>query len=292
MKDPETVETSTHLLPQGISATLRAPADAAARPAVILCHGFCGIKDLLLPDFAEAFARAGFVAITFDYRGFGDSEGERGRLVPALQIEDILSVIAWARTLPQVDGERIGLWGTSLGAGHVFGAAARDNSIRCIVSQLGFADGEAVVTGQMDTAEKAAFIATLDKMAEKQKTTGKEMFVGVTRVLSDAESKAFFEENRVKYPAMDIKIPFLTVRETLNYAPAVAAAQVSCPTLVVLAGQDTVNPPAQGRALFEAVAATEKTLHEVPSARHYDIYAGEHFAAVSALQTAWFQEHL
>ena len=58
----------------------------------------------------------------------------------------------------------------------------------------------------MAADEKQTFIATLDKMAEKQQATGKEMFVAVTRVLSDDESKAFFEENKVRYPAMDIKI--------------------------------------------------------------------------------------
>ncbi len=110
----------------------------------------------------------------------------------------------------------------------------------------------------MNNEEKEAFLSTLDKMAEKQKNTGKEMFVGVNRVLSDAESKSFFEENRTQYPKMDIKIPFLTVRETLLYKPALNASQVMCPTLIVIAGQDTVNPPEQGRALFDAVGAKEK----------------------------------
>ena len=69
-------------------------------------------------------------------------------------------------------------------------------------------------------AEKEAFQATLDKMADKQKNIGKEMFVNITRVLSDEESKAFFEENKARHPKMGIKIPFLTVRETLQYKPA------------------------------------------------------------------------
>ncbi|TNO07351.1 alpha/beta hydrolase [Klebsiella pneumoniae] len=129
-------------------------------------------------------------------------------------------------------------------------------------------------------------------MAEKQKNTGKEMFVGVNRVLSDAESKSFFEENRTQYPKMDIKIPFLTVRETLLYKPALNASQVMCPTLIVIAGQDTVNPPEQGRALFDAVGAKEKRLYEESSARHYDIYAGEHFKQVISIQTEWFKTHL
>ncbi|AIL10485.1 alpha/beta hydrolase [Stenotrophomonas maltophilia] len=286
------MKTSTQHLPEGISLTVREPENGPSRPVIILCHGFCGIKELLLPDFADAFAKAGFVAVTFDYRGFGDSDGERGRLVPAMQIEDIRSVIKWVRARSDVDSTRIALWGTSLGAGHVFGAAAQDGGIRCVISQLGFADGEEVVTGHMSEVEKAAFVATLDKMAERQATTGKEMLVGITKVLNDAESKAFFEENREKHPKMDVKIPFLTVRETLNYKPALAAARVTCPTLVVIAGQDRVNPPAQGRALFDAVAADEKTLYQEPDARHYDVYSGEYFQRIIKIQIDWLRAQL
>lgn len=283
---------STHKLSDGIALTLYSTTQRKKNPVIILCHGFCGIREILLPDFAEAFTRAGFSTITFDYRGFGDSDGERGRLVPAMQIDDIISVVNWAREQTILDARRIGLWGTSLGGCHVFGAAARIPEIKCIVSQLAFADGEEIVTGKMNEAEKEAFLLTLNKMAEKQNSTSKEMFVGVNRVLSDAESKSFFEENRIQYPKMDIKIPFLTVRETLLYKPALNASQVTCPTLVVIAGQDTVNPPEQGHALFEAVAAKEKRLYEMSSSRHYDIYTGEHFKQVIAIQTEWFKTHL
>ncbi|WP_428945324.1 UilS family quorum-quenching N-acyl-homoserine lactonase [Pantoea sp. FN060301] len=285
-------EISTHTLSDGIALTLRRPSGATSSPVIILCHGFCGIREILLPDFADAFTRAGFATLTFDYRGFGDSEGERGRLLPAMQIDDILSVVHWARAQPGLDALRIGLWGTSFGGCHVFAAAAKDPGIKCIVSQLAFADGEAIVSGHMDKAEKAAFLSTLEKMAEKQRSTGKEMFVGITRVLSDTASKAFFEENRALFPKMDIKIPFLTVRETLHYKPAMYAAKVACPTLIVIAGEDSVNPPEQGRALFNAVAAEEKCLYEESGAQHYDIYTGEHFKRVISVQTEWFTAHL
>jgi len=80
----------------------------------------------LLPDFSETLTRAGFSAITFYYRGFGDSDGECGCLIPAMQIDDIVSVVNWARKWPTIDADRIGLWGTSFGGCHVFDAAAGD----------------------------------------------------------------------------------------------------------------------------------------------------------------------
>ncbi len=250
------------------------------------------IRNVLLPSFANAFTEAGFATITFDYRGFGESEGERGRLVPAMQTEDIISVINWAEKQVCIDNQRIGLWGTSLGGCHVFNAAAQDKRVKSIVSQLAFADGEVLVTGEMNELEKASFLSTLNKMAEKKKNTGKEMFVGVTRVLSDNESKVFFEKVKGQYPEMDIKIPFLTVMETLQYKPAESAAKVQCPVLVVIAGQDSVNPPEQGRALYDAVASGTKELYEEADACHYDIYKGAFFERVAAVQTQWFKKHL
>lgn len=281
-----------HTLPCDIVATVRSPDNALSAPTIILCHGFCGIQELLLPPFAEAFTEAGFTTITFDYRGFGGSGGERGRLVPAMQIEDILSVVHWCQSLPEVDSARIGLWGTSFGGCHVMAAAADNSEIGCVVSQLAFADGEQIVTGKMSAEEKSGFIATLNKMADKQAATGKEMFVAITRVLNDEESKTFFDSHKVDFPAMDIKIPFLTVRETLNYRPADSAQLVTCPALVVVAGSDTVNPPEQAVALFNALGSPEKKLHIEDGAKHYDIYSGPHFQRTIAQQIDWFQRWL
>lgn len=286
------MDVSTFTLPGEIAATVHAAVNISSAPTIILCHGFCGIQPILLPAFVNAFVEAGFTAITFDYRGFGASGGERGRLVPAMQIADIISVMQWCRSLPEVDSSRLGLWGTSFGGSHVMAAAADNPDVRCVVSQLPFADGESIVTGSMTAEEKKTFIATLDKMADKKASTGRETFVAITRVLNDEESKTFFESHKAAFPAMDIRIPFLTVRETLNYKPVEFASRVTCPTLIVAAGSDTVNPPEQAMALFDAVAAGTKKLHIERGARHYEIYSGPHFLSVITQQIAWFRRWL
>ncbi|WP_421327569.1 UilS family quorum-quenching N-acyl-homoserine lactonase [Aeromonas veronii] len=283
---------STAKIASGVALTTHLPLFDGPYPVIILCHGFCGIREMLLPAYAQSFVQSGFAVVSFDYRGFGDSDGERGRLVPAMQIADITSVIRWVREQPQFDPQRIALWGTSLGGGHVFGAAAKDPLIKCVVSQLAFADGDQVVTGKMDDNERTAFIHTLDAMQEKQQETGRELFVSIPKVLNDIESKAFFEEHRQRFPKLDIKIPFLTVLETLRYKPALYAAEVTCPTLVIVAGKDSVNPPEYGRALFKRVAAERKHFHEEKEARHYDVYSGDVFKRLAKLQVEWFRKYL
>lgn len=94
----------------GIVLTLRSPSDSTKSPVIILCHGFCGIREFLLPDFAETFTLAGFSSITFDYRCFGDCDGEPRRIVPAMQIDDIISVVNRAREQPSLDAQRISPW--------------------------------------------------------------------------------------------------------------------------------------------------------------------------------------
>lgn len=284
--------TNKYILTNEIDLTIRQPTHSGISPVIILCHGFCGIQEILLPKYAEAFSDAGYTTITFDYRGFGESGGERGRLRPQMQIEDICSIIDWISTKPTLDKNRIALWGTSLGACHVFGAAVARPQIKCIISQMGFADGETIVTGKMDENEKQAFVGTLEKMVEKRERLGKEMFVAITKVLGDKESKAFFDENKEKYPSMDIKIPFLTVYETLQYKPYLNAQQVTCPTLVVVAGEDTVNSPQQGIALYKSVRSEQKELFIENGAKHYDLYDGQHFDNVSLKQVDWLKKHL
>src|SRR3990167_8349182 len=127
-----------------IAATLFIPDDlneSEKRPGIVLCHGFTCIKELILPDYARRFAAAGYVALAFDYRGFGDSEGERGRLIPSAQVADIRNSITFLETLDEVDPERIGLWGTSYGAANVIQVAGIDPRPKCIVAQVGFGDG-------------------------------------------------------------------------------------------------------------------------------------------------------
>lgn len=264
---------------------------SAPHPVIILCHGFCGVKQLLLPAFAARFAEQGYAALTFDYRGFGDSEGEPGRLVPALQIEDIHAAIAWAATQSNLDSSRIGLWGTSFGGANAIIAASQSSLVQCVVAQLTFADGESVLCGDMSTAEKDKFMTTLARMHDKKAKTGKEMMVPIAKVLSDPQSVAFFHQFKADFPALNIKIPFLTVWETINHKPLKALAELQKPLLIVAAGEDGVNPVSESQRLF-AQANEPKQLHIEPGATHYQVYSGDHFESVVRQELIWFAQYL
>ena len=112
-----------------MSGILRTPDDMIARcPAIVQGPGWLGLKDakLYLP-YHEALTAAGYQVLIFDYRGFGDSEGDRGLLLPHLQLEDMINAVTYLTTRDDVDADNIGVFGSGgTGGGNAVLLAATD----------------------------------------------------------------------------------------------------------------------------------------------------------------------
>jgi pimeloyl-ACP methyl ester carboxylesterase len=137
---------TTHQLPcQSVKCTgwLYTPKAAAAGssrpPVIVMGHGLGGDKSHL-HLYAVQFVNNGFAVLSFDYRFWGDSEGEPRRwIAPPKQIEDWLAAVKFVQTdlSSSVDTSRISLWGTSFGGGHVVTIAAKlGNQVKAVVSQV------------------------------------------------------------------------------------------------------------------------------------------------------------
>ncbi len=122
------------------------PAEGAGGPgaAVVMAHGFSAVKEMYLDSFAEVFAAAGLNVLLFDNRCFGASDGEpRQEIDPWAQVRDYRHAITYLQTVPEVDPERIGIWGSSYSAGHVLVVAAIDRRVKAVVSQVPLISGHA-----------------------------------------------------------------------------------------------------------------------------------------------------
>ena len=108
------------------------------RPCIIIGSGFCGTQDTpSIIAVAESFAKAGFCAFTIDYRHLGESSGEpRQHVDIAGQQEDFIAAVKFINKNPHVNADKLGLWGTSLGGGHVVSVAAKMPEISAVVSQI------------------------------------------------------------------------------------------------------------------------------------------------------------
>jgi alpha-beta hydrolase superfamily lysophospholipase len=113
---------------------------SGTQPCVVMGTGFGGTQDTPSIIFAaQQFASSGFAALTFDYRHFGESYGEPRQIVRIQgQLADFHAAVGFARSQAGIDPDRIALWGTSLGGGHVVSVAARDPRIAAVVAQVPF----------------------------------------------------------------------------------------------------------------------------------------------------------
>jgi dienelactone hydrolase len=139
----------------------------APRPCVVLCSGFGGTQDTpsILAN-AQTFAATGYAAMTFDYANFGESSGQPRQLVDINgQLNDIHAAVECARGHSGVDADRIVLWGTSLGGGHVVTAAARDPRIAAVIAQVPFNGFPKRVEGRsVATTLRLLWAMTIDRI--------------------------------------------------------------------------------------------------------------------------------
>jgi len=260
-------------------------------PGIVLCHGFTGIKELILPDYARRFAAAGYAALAFDYRGFGESQGERGRLIPYEQVMDIRNSITFMETLDEVDPERIGLWGTSYGAANVIYTAGIDPRPRCVVAQVGFGDGGRGLSGR-PPEEVAAVMEMIRNERRQRVLTGKSTMVDPLLILSDPDSVAFFQQAMKELPQLKTQVPLETAEATLEYRPEDVVCRIAPRALLLIAAElDVPTPAGESRSLY-AKAGEPKRLVVIEGIRHYDIYQGKPFERSVQEALDWYGRHL
>lgn len=267
------------------------------RGCVVLAHGFTMVRDAGLGRYAERFAAAGMDALGFDYRCFGDSGGEpRQWLDVGRQLEDWRAAIACARTLTDVDPERIALWGTSFSGGHVAALAPEDPRLAAIVSQVPFSglggrDGDG--PRRLGHRGRLAAAALLDLASSRAGRGPRYIAVaaeppafaafnlpGATRELGLLVAGSATWENRFT-PRV--------ILQMVRYRPFARAAEVACPWLLVVCDPDTITPAAAARA--RAAAAPRLTVRRHGDA-HFAVYAGGPFERLVAEQVAFLREHL
>ena len=271
-------------LPDGMKAGER-------RPGIVLCHGFTGIRAGILPDYARAFCQAGFVALTFDYRGFGDSEGTQWRLIPLEQIDDIRNAITYLEGCPEVDAERIGLWGTSFGGGHAPYTAAIDSRVKAVVGQVGFGDGERLMLDSRGYAERERLRKALahDRARRVREGTGEAL--DAMTILNAAQTRAFLEPFLQEFPAMKSMMSLETMEKTLEYKPIDVVDRISPRPLLLIGARDDDTCPIEGFEKLYERAREPKKLVVLPIT-HYEIYAGKWLEESSRLACDWFARFL
>jgi uncharacterized protein len=268
-------------------------------PTVVIAHGFSAVKEMYLDQFAEAFAEHGLAALVYDNRNFGASDGQpRQEIDPWAQVRDYRTAITYAVTRPEVDADRIGIWGTSLSGGHVLVVAAVDRRVKCVVSQVPVVSGREIARRLVRPDFVAAFQAQFNADRDARFRGEPPAMVPVVdenplapSALPTPDSyKWFTETHKTHAPSWRNEVTLRTLEMISEYEPGTYLQCISPTPLLMCVAENDVLTPTDIAIAGYATAYEPKKLIIMPGG-HFDGYLdGFDVAATAAVQ--WFTEHL
>ena len=263
------------------------------RAAVLLCHGYTGVKDLYLPDNAKTLNDAGYVVMTFDYKGWGESEGTRSRLAPYSRVADVQAAMTYLGIQPEADADRIGLYGTSYGGATVSWTGAVDQRAKCIVSVVGIGHGARWMSRVRRVDEWFDLQERSKEDREKRASTGESEYVDRSEILlPDRQSAELAAAARRNNPAAVGTIPLEYVDDTIGFNPEWIVDKISPrPILFITSDNDRLVLPEESEQLY-AHAGEPKKLVVLKGYGHYEVYSEPAFSEVMGETLEWYGEYL
>lgn len=270
-------------------------------PCVIMSQGFGGTKDMILESYARRFLEHRMAVLTYDFRHFGESEGEPRQLFDTrAQIEDLRAAIKYARSCKGIDPDRIALWGTSASGGYGLIIAAEDKNIACVIAQCPSLDRHADMKKGL---EENGFWFYLRLFVHAQRDKGRSRLgmrphripiVGKPGTLAFHTAPGVFngyeELGGAESPTFNNETCARVMLVNDPYNPIDFVDKVHCPALLLVCEKDKLVSGIGYKAAAEKMGSLA-TVREFPIG-HFDIYHGEWFERATNEQIEYLQQHL
>ena len=267
-------------------------------PTIIQAHGWGGTAAGFRRDSID-LANAGYLVLSFDYRGWGESDSrliltarspvkptygqaqkftaevvEVREVVDPLEfVTDWFNAIHWAMGEPMVDKDRIGLRGSSYSGGHIVYVAARDPRVKAIVGQVSAFDSRPPAITTLAGSEANQLKLAYDEATRRARGELGYPPPRQMRVIG----------NLIGAPIRD---------KLLLYAPVEDAARLkNCAALFIDAEKEELfDIKDHGKLAYERAPQPKKYVL-VPGITHYGIYSTAREQAVK-LAIEWFDQYL
>jgi len=282
-----------------IKAWLYIPQDLSDPvPCIIMNHGFGGTRDMLLENYALRFQDAGMASLTFDYRHFGESDGEPRQLFAIKsQLEDCTAAIDYARSRNEIDPDRIAIWGTSAGGGYGLAIAAKDKKIACVCAQVAGLDSHE--DGKMAfKREGLRFILRLVMHAQRDKgrsrfglSAHKVPMVGKPGTLAMIIAPGAYDGYaKLAQTGIVNEVCARAILTTGGYNPVKYVKDVHCPVLIQVCENDNLVSPKSAEKVV-GILGEKAEIKRYPIG-HFDIYTGDHYEQAVRDQIEFFKKIL
>jgi dipeptidyl aminopeptidase/acylaminoacyl peptidase len=268
--------------------------DGSPAPAIVFLPGFTGTRQAAFyQPYVERFVDAGYAVLLADYRGWGDSGGPRGEIVPLRQVDDVRNALSYLETRDDVDPRRLSVVGVSFGGGNALYAAAVDERIRCCVAVSPVTDGRAWMRAMRREHEWHELLERLaeDRRARVLGAAGQIVDPAEEILVATPERRA----TKVKGPAAagqaPLRTPLRCADDVIDFRPVARVAEIAPRAVLLLyVTRDAVVPGEQSQAAY-AAAREPKKLVRLEGDKHYEAYL-EHFERISRETLEWLGEHV
>ena len=263
-------------------------------PVIVQGPGWLGLRDAKLYEpYHAAILAAGFAILVFDYRGFGDSEGDATYLDPRTQVEDYRSAATYLETRPEIDASRLGAFGSGgTGGGNAIMAAALDERFKAVVSQVPIADGRDWLHRMRREHEWLSFLDRIRADAHHRAIHG----TGEMVAPRDGIMVPTPERRATKIKAdVDDRVPgrvaLASAQAIFEYRPIDVVNRIAPrATLIICVENDATTPEDHAYSLYERAGSPKQLLVQT-NTTHYAAYA-DYRDLVAPRIAEWFDRHV
>ncbi len=259
-------------------------------PLIIPCSGFTGLRNIHPERFARYLTRHGYLCFSFDYRGFGDSEGIRRRVILEEQVRDVLHAVGYVEADERVNPDRIILLGWGMGAGVVLDAAREVLGVVGLVAINGFYSGKRVQQSHHNTKGFFEFRDRVRADYQHRARSGQIRWDDPFFYYPlDPESRQYVEEVLRKQPGYDVETYSGELADSLlRWYPEAHAAYMRTPLFLAHGTKNALHPPTEAEALFSAYGGP-KQLYWIEDVGHTEwmFDDNEHFLNLNKRLVAW-----
>jgi uncharacterized protein len=269
-------------------------------PTVLVAGAMTGVKEQVAGSYAERIAKAGFVTLALDHRHFGESQGEpRQHEDPAKKIEDFKNAVSFMSTIKDVDRERIGACGISMGGGYMLQLAAFDRRVKAVsivASGLNLGDTLSEMLGKEGFV---TFLKEFNKARQKHYETGEVQYIPAVATdnkpaaMTGDEPFEYYGTSRAWSPGWVNRYTTESIENLMSYNAVPYAHHVSpTPLLVVHGKNDKYCFPKFAQQVYDE-ASDPKEILWLDTTNHIDLYDNEKYVGPAINKIVkWFNTYL
>ncbi|NUT92826.1 MAG: alpha/beta hydrolase [Saccharothrix sp.] len=271
-----------------LTGNLYLPDTYEPAPAVVVAGTWTSVKELMADRYAQRLSEHGYAALSFDFTGFGESEGDpRDVENPERKVRDIHNALTFLASHPAVDADRLAALGICAAAMYMSDNTSRDPRVKSLALVAPWLHDAAIVEQAYGGADAvAARIGAAREAGSRYDETGEIDYVPVVSTTDPNAAMPYdidfyLNPDRGGIPAWPNRFAVMAWADWLTHDSISSAPKITAPTLLVHS-EDAAIP--DGARRFHAGLAGRKDILWTQGTQ-FDFYDQEPQVTI-ALETA------